>query len=201
MITIAIVIGVAYLLGAIPFAYLIARQFGGIDIRRAGSGNVGATNVMRSAGLGLGLAVLVLDASKGALTVWLARRSGVSDPIVAAAGLTAMIGHIYPVWLGFRGGKGVATAVGVFGLLTPRAWLAAAIAMILMTWITRYVSLGAILGAIVLPVASIATDEPPAVTLAATAAAVIIVTRHRGNITRLMAGTEPTIGQRLQNSR
>jgi acyl phosphate:glycerol-3-phosphate acyltransferase len=197
VITNIVVLIVAYALGAIPFAYLVTRRVKGLDIRRVGSGNVGATNVLRSAGPALAIGVLLLDAAKGAIAVWLARRAGLSEPFVALAGITAILGHIFPMWLGFRGGKGVATACGVFGLLTPRAWLAAAIALILVTWITRYVSFGAIVGTLVLPVATAATHEPRAVTLAAVAAAAIIVVKHRGNITRLLNGTEPTIGQRL----
>lgn len=195
--TVAVVLLIAYALGAIPFAYLAGRAAKDFDIRTVGSGNVGATNVLRAAGPALALAVLLLDAAKGACAIWLARRAGIDPAWVAAAGFIAMLGHVFPVWLGFRGGKGVATACGVFGLLTPRAWLAAAITLIVIVWITRYVSLGAIVAAVVLPVASVVTQEPRATVLATAAAASLIIVRHRGNVTRLLAGTEPTIGQRL----
>src|SRR3954463_6234735 len=159
---------IAYLLGSIPFGYLLVRIFRGEDIRHTGSGNIGATNVARSGAKGLGIATLVLDAVKGALAVWLAALIAASkynlcgdfiqNPcapalrLMALAALCAVLGHVFPVWLRFKGGKGVATALGVFCVLFPKAILVALAIFILVVAITRYVSLGSILGAIAFPV-------------------------------------------------
>jgi len=115
-------IAVGYLLGSIPFGVLIARVVGGADIRRAGSGNIGATNVARVVGAKAGIATLLLDAGKGALAVWIAMRLRPSEAVIAAAGLAAILGHLFPVWLKFRGGKGVATAIGTFLMIGWLAW-------------------------------------------------------------------------------
>ena len=229
----------AYALGALPLAYVMARRWADVDLHEEGSGSVGATNVMRTAGWPLGLFVLVFDLAKGGFAVWLAGRvlaSGIGswlgadivgyatgaaerasvgigsglaagiDPslggtpyaaIVASAGVAVIVGHVYPVTLAFRGGKGVATSCGVFALLAPHAALLALVAFAIVAWTTRYVSLGSLAGAVVLPLACAASAEVPETLLAACAAAIIIVLRHRENLNRLHAGTEPRFGRRF----
>jgi acyl phosphate:glycerol-3-phosphate acyltransferase len=185
---IAIVLG--YLAGSVPFAYLLARR-AGIDVRTSGSGNVGAANVLRTTGAGRGLAVMALDLAKGAGAVALAQLAGASAATAAAAGAAAVVGHIYPVWLRFHGGKGVAVAGGAFGVLAPVATLWAALLFVLVVTSTRYVSLGSLAATVALPPMAWALGAPPAAVTAAAAAAVLIVFRHRGNLRRLYAGTEP----------
>jgi glycerol-3-phosphate acyltransferase PlsY len=190
----AIVLG--YLLGSVPFAFIVARRWGSpgtpgnVDLRATGSGNVGATNVVRTVGLGAGVVVVILDMMKGAASVLLAERLDGSMAAAAAAGLAAIVGHVYPVWLRFHGGKGVAAACGVFAVLTP---VAAAIAVAIFTvavFVTRYVSLGSLLASVALPPMVYAMGAPPVVIAAALAAAVLILFRHRSNVARLVAGTE-----------
>lgn len=185
-----------YLVGSVPFAYLLAQRRG-IDLRRVGSGNVGATNVLRTSGAREAVIAMCLDGSKGALAVVIARTLTTGPATPVAAGLAAVIGHIYPVWLGFRGGKGVATAAGVFAVLAPLALAIASGVFVLAVWATRYISVGSIAGAIALAVSAAAGEVPGAVAVGATIAALIIVHRHRGNLARLMSGTERRVGQRL----
>jgi acyl phosphate:glycerol-3-phosphate acyltransferase len=175
-----------YAVGSLPIGYFVAQGASGIDLRRVGSGNVGATNVYRAAGLTTAVAVMVADMGKGAVAVLLA--GGGANAV--AAGVAAVIGHIYPVWLNFRGGKGVATASGVFGVLTPipTLWAAAAFAAIVAR--TRFVSLGSIVATIVLPIAEWMTPGPRAVDIGSTIVAVLILFRHRGNALRLWTRTE-----------
>jgi acyl phosphate:glycerol-3-phosphate acyltransferase len=181
----AILIG--YALGSLPIGYLVAqKRAGGIDLRRVGSGNVGATNVYRTAGLSTAIAVMCADMAKGAAAVLIA--GGGSNAV--AAGVAAVIGHVYPVWLRFKGGKGVATASGVFGVLTPIPTLAAAVVFLLIVARTRFVSLGSIVATIVLPIVGWMTPGRPAVDLGATIVAVLILFRHRGNLARLLSRTE-----------
>jgi glycerol-3-phosphate acyltransferase PlsY len=189
-------VALGYLAGSIPFAYFLARRHG-VDLRTAGSGNVGAANVMRTSGVADGVVAMCLDALKGALAVLIAQRltSGPATPV--AAGLAAVIGHIYPVWLGFRGGKGVATAAGAFGVLTPVAVVAAAAVFVLAVWTTKYVSVGSMAAAVTLGVAAAAAEAPAAAIVGAVVAAVIIIHRHRANLARVIAGTERRVGQRL----
>ena len=184
-----------YVVGSVPFAYLLARR-GGVDLRRAGSGNVGATNVLRTRGVAEALTAVGLDVSKGAVAVLIAQRlaGGVAAPV--AAGLAAILGHIYPVWLRFRGGKGVATTAGVFGVLAPVALVIAGSVFVVTAFLTRYVSAGSVAAAVTLAVATLVSDVPGAVTVGALVAAVVIVQRHRENLGRLAAGTERRIGQR-----
>ena len=191
-----LVVALGYLVGSVPFAFLLARR-GGVDLRQTGSGNVGATNVLRTRGLPQALTALGLDAAKGALAVALAQRltDGPATPV--AAGLAAVIGHIYPVWLRFRGGKGVATTGGMFVVLAPVAAVIASAVFLLTAAATRYVSAGSVAAAVTLVVATIATDSPAAVAVGSAVAAVMIVHRHRGNLGRLAAGTERRIGQRV----
>jgi glycerol-3-phosphate acyltransferase PlsY len=190
----AAVILFGYLLGSIPFALLMARRWNAADLRRVGSGNLGAANVMRASGVRAGVLVALLDMLKGALSVLVAERLSPSAAAPAVAGLAAIVGHIYPVWLRFRGGKGVATACGVFSILTPLAVPPALAVFVAAVWITKYISLGSVLASIVLPpLAYAAGGQGPAIA-AASAAAIIIVFRHRSNVARLRAGTERRLG-------
>ena len=191
------IIIVAYLIGSIPFALLLARRFGEADLRRVGSGNLGAANVMRASGVAAGLLVAALDMTKGAASVWLAARGSAGAALPAAAGLAAIIGHIYPVWLRFRGGKGVATACGVFAVLTPLALPPALAVFVAVVWMTKYISLGSVVATIALPPLAYALGSPAPSVLAAFAAAVVIVFRHRSNVWRLRTGTERRLGVRV----
>jgi len=185
----AILIG--YAVGSLPIGYLVAHQrAGGVDLRTVGSGNVGATNVYRTAGLPTALVVMCADIAKGAAAVWIAG----GGPNAVAAGVAAVIGHIYPIWLRFKGGKGVATASGVFGVLTPIPTLIAAAAFVIIVARTRFVSLGSIVATIVLPIIEWMTPGRPAVDVGVTIVAVLILFRHRGNLTRLRARTERALG-------
>ena len=191
----------AYLLGSIPFGYLIVRASQGADVRESGSGGTGATNVSRRAGKRAGVVTLLLDATKGALAVVLAR-SFVTDDFginwwVAAAAFIAVFGHCFPVWLNFRGGKGVATGIGVFLSLSPLAVACAAVVFILIVAVTRYVSLGSILATAAFPLfvwllsvyVRPTTNLAPVMT-ASVATAALIILMHHANIVRLMKGTE-----------
>lgn len=193
----AVVLLAAYLIGSVPFALLLARRWGARDLHRIGSGNIGAANVFRASGPAAGVLVALLDIGKGAASVLLAERISASDGTVAAAGFAAIVGHIYPVWLRFRGGKGVATSCGVFGVLAPLAMLAAVAAFAGGLWLTRYVSLGSVAGSVALPPVAFAIGHSPSVVAAAGAAATLIVFRHRSNIVRLWYGTERRIGVRV----
>ncbi len=184
-----------YLVGSVPFAFLLARRRG-VDLRRRGSGNVGAANVLRTTGVPNAVVAMCLDAAKGALAVLVAQRLSSSLAVPVAGGLAAVIGHIYPAWIGFRGGKGVATAAGVFVVLAPIAVAIAGAVFALVTWVTRYISVGSTAAAVTLAVTA-AADASPAVAVGAAVAAVIILHRHRGNFGRLLAGTERRVGERL----
>ena len=190
------IVALGYLAGSIPFAFLLARRRG-VDHPHAGSGNVGAANVLRTSGVPNAVLALVLDAAKGSIAVLLAQRFSAEPATPVAGGLAAIIGHIYPVWLGFRGGKGVATAGGVFVMLTPTAVAVAGAVFALAIWVTRYVSVGSMAAAVTLAVTTAAMDVPAAVVVGTVLAAVIIIHRHRGNLGRLIAGTERRVGQRL----
>jgi glycerol-3-phosphate acyltransferase PlsY len=187
-----------YFVGSLPLGFLIARGWRGIDLRHVGSGNVGAANVYRTAGRWLGVLVLLVDVAKGAVSALLARAllSPSHEHAEALAGLAAIVGHIYPIWLRFAGGKGVAVAIGVFSVLAPLATAIAAGVFLAATWITRYVSLGSILATVTLPAIEWSRGAPEAVSMAATSAAVLILFRHRGNIARLVRGTERRLGHR-----
>jgi acyl phosphate:glycerol-3-phosphate acyltransferase len=205
----ALVVVAAYLLGSIPFGYLIVRLKAGADIRATGSGGTGATNVSRSAGKAAGVLTLMLDALKGAAAILLARTvCGSAQEVgwwIALAGLAALLGHIFPIWLGFRGGKGVATGVGVFLMLSPLAVALAAIIFLIIVWSTRYVSLGSILAATSIPLfiwlqhrflAPVSNLVP--LMLLAISGTLLIVFAHRGNIGRLRQGTENKFGRNNQ---
>jgi len=187
-----------YLLGSIPFGYLVVRVTKGKDVRAAGSGNIGATNVNRVAGAGAGIVTLLLDVAKGYAAVWLAQRvSGGEVAWMAAAGLGAVVGHLFPVWLRFRGGKGVATAVGVFVPLCWMAVAAAAVVWLVVVSIWRYVSLASVVAAAVLPVCTYLLyvpgthhAPPVSVSLATALVSILIIVKHRENVRRLLAGSE-----------
>ncbi|HXZ28595.1 MAG TPA: glycerol-3-phosphate 1-O-acyltransferase PlsY [Terriglobales bacterium] len=204
--TYIVVAVVAYLLGSIPFGYILLRLFRGQDVRATGSGNIGATNVARSAP-GLGVLTLLLDAGKGFVAVAgtlgffayaLVHSPAWAVALGAYAGLWAILGHMFPVWLKFKGGKGVATAAGAFALLIPRALLLALAIFLLATLVTRYVSLGSILAGVTLPIG--AHFLPPRsageslgsvqLTVVVAAASLLIILKHHQNIRRLLAGTE-----------
>ena len=188
---------IAYLLGSVPFAFLWSRRWSAVDLRSAGSGNLGAANVMRTSGVASGIAVALLDAAKGAAGVAIAQRLAPGEAgVAAAAGIAAILGHVWPVWLRFRGGKGVATASGVFVLLTPSAVPAALAIFVGVVWLTKYVSLGSLLASLALPPIAYLTGAPGPSVVAAFCAAAIIVFRHRSNLGRLRAGTERRIGVR-----
>src|SRR5438094_8260302 len=178
--TLAII--VAYLIGSVPFALLLARRWGAADPRTFGSGNLGAANVLRASGIRAGVIVAVLDVAKGAASVALAMRISNGPVAPAAAGFAAVVGHVYPVWLRFRGGKGVATACGAFSVLAPAALPAAAAVFVVTVWMTKYVSLGSIVASIALPPLAYSLGSPPPVVIAAIAAATLIVFRHRSNL-------------------
>ena len=192
---VAVILLAGYLIGSIPFALILTRRWG-TDLRRVGSGNLGAANVMRASGVTAGVVVAVLDMAKGAASVWLAARVGDGAELPAAAGLAAIIGHVYPIWLRFRGGKGVATACGVFSMLTPLAVPFALAIFAAVVWLTKYISLGSVLAAIALPPMAYALGSPTPAVLAAVAASAIIVFRHRSNVLRLRTGTERRMGAR-----
>jgi glycerol-3-phosphate acyltransferase PlsY len=193
MMPIAIVTG--YLIGWIPFALILSKQWG-VDLRRTGSGNLGAANVMRASGITPGVLVAALDVAKGAASVWLAERLSLSPAAPAAAGLAAIIGHIYPVWLRFRGGKGVATACGVFLVVTPMAMTVAIAIFTTVVWATKYISLGSTLATLALPPIAYALGSSWSAVSGALASAAIIVFRHRSNLARIRTGTERRIGAR-----
>ncbi len=187
---------VAYLSGSVPFALLLARRWGATDLRTFGSGNLGAANVLRASGIRAGVIVAALDIAKGAAGVALAMRISTGPLAPAAAGFAAVVGHIYPVWLKFKGGKGVATACGAFSVLTPLAVPPALAVFLVTVWLTKYISLGSILATIALPSIAYATGAPAAVIVAAWAAAALIVFRHRANVARIIRGSERRIGAR-----
>jgi glycerol-3-phosphate acyltransferase PlsY len=185
----------AYLMGSIPFAQLLSKRRG-IDLRRVGSGNVGATNVLRTLGVRPAVLAMMLDAVKGTIAVLIAQRltSGVAAPV--AAGLASMIGHVYPVWLRFRGGKGVATAAGAFAVLTPVAAAVAVGVFLLTVAVTRFISVGSMVAALTLAGWAIASDAPTIVAIGAAIGAALVIVGHRANVLRLVAGTERRVGQR-----
>jgi glycerol-3-phosphate acyltransferase PlsY len=184
-----------YLAGSVPFAFLLARR-AGIDVRLVGSGNVGAANVLRTTGAWRAVAVMSLDVAKGAGAVAIVHFAAGGASLAALTGAAAVVGHIYPVWLRFHGGKGVAVAAGVFSVLTPVATGIAASLFLLIVWVTRYVSLGSIAATLALPPVAWWAGAPRGVVAAAAGIAALIVFRHRANLRRLRLGTERRMGTR-----
>jgi acyl phosphate:glycerol-3-phosphate acyltransferase len=182
---------IGYAVGSLPIGYLVAQGAGGVDLRRVGSGNVGATNVYRTSGLPVAIAVMLADMAKGAAAVLIAG----AGTDAAAAGVGAVIGHIYPVWLRFRGGKGVATASGVFAVLSPLATLVAAATFAIVVIRTRLVSLGSVIATIVLASVEWFSPGPRAIDIAVAIVSTLIVFRHRGNIARLWSRTERVLAR------
>ncbi|HEX9003319.1 MAG TPA: glycerol-3-phosphate 1-O-acyltransferase PlsY [Blastocatellia bacterium] len=194
----------AYLLGSVPFGFLIVKLKSGADVRHTGSGGTGATNVTRKAGKSAGIITLVLDALKGTAAVlvarWLTGEQGTSW-VVAGAAVLAVVGHCFPVWLKFKAGKGVATGLGVFLAIVPWSVLAAAVVFLLIVWRTRFVSLGSVTAAAVVPLWTLiqhllispVADFAP-ILAALGAASAVIVAKHHENIQRLLAGTESKFG-------
>ncbi|HET7151731.1 MAG TPA: glycerol-3-phosphate 1-O-acyltransferase PlsY [Candidatus Acidoferrum sp.] len=187
----------AYFLGSIPFGLILAKLFAGEDVRKSGSGNIGATNVVRVVGPVAGILTLLLDLAKGSGAVLLAERiSNESAAWMMVAAFAALIGHCFPVWLKFKGGKGVATAAGVFLVLSPLACLVAVVLFLLVVIFWRYVSLGSIAAAAAMPLLMYFLwaphHAPPlAVTLGTLAVALLVIYKHRGNLQRLIGGVEP----------
>jgi glycerol-3-phosphate acyltransferase PlsY len=183
---------IAYLIGAIPFGYVLVKLSTGKDVRASGSGNIGATNVLRTTGRGVAVAVLILDIAKGFFAVWLAAYlTGDSSLWTSAAALAVMAGHAFPVFLGFKGGKAVASFTGAFLYLTPLPLFCVAIVFVIVVAATRHISAGSIIGAAMFPLGVWLILHPPApVLLASLIAAAFIVYRHKSNVQRLRAGTE-----------
>lgn len=199
-----IVAPVGYLLGSIPFGYLLVRIFKGEDVRAAGSGNIGATNVARKSPA-LGIATLVLDAAKGLAAVLVARAlfGGPHQRLImTTAAFFAVVGHLFPVWLKFRGGKGVATSLGAFLLLTPKSILCMVILFVILAAAFRYVSLGSVVVAAAFPFLAWAFDEyselHQLILIALVSA--LVIWKHRQNISRLAAGTEAKLGTKPSGS-
>lgn len=210
MLLIPIVAAVSYLLGSIPFGYLIVRILRGEDVRLSGSGNIGATNVSRKSPM-LGVLTLLLDALKGTCAVMLAHQVFTLTthryfalrpyPLMALAAVCAILGHMFPVWLRFRGGKGVATSVGAFAVLVPRATLGAFAIFVIVTLASRYVSLASIAAALSLPIFAWLsfrsdTDMALVMILPIAFASALVIAKHHENIRRLLAGTERRFGSR-----
>lgn len=186
-------VAASYLVGSVTWATLLVRLFRGEDIRESGSGNAGATNVLRTAGFGLGLATLVLDALKGTAGVLLAHGQGTK--VEAACAVAAILGHVFPAWYGFRGGKGVATAVGAFAVLLPIPVAASTALFALVVSVSRMVSVGSVAAAVGLPLlAAFAFRSPGPYVAAASATALLLVFTHRANLRRLLAGKERRLG-------
>ena len=184
-----------YLLGSIPSGWLAGRWLKGIDLRELGSGSTGATNVLRQVGKGPALVVFLIDVGKGAAAVLLARAFGQSDWIQVLAGLTALAGHIWPVWLNFKGGKAVATGFGMFlGLAWP-VGLASFGVFLLTLWLFRIVSLSSVLAAASLPLLMISFSGIGSYILIALVAMGLVLWRHRSNLSRILEGSEPKVGQ------
>ena len=184
-----LLLAVAYLLGAVPFAYLLVRLTTGSDIRQSGSGNVGATNALR-ANRFAGVLTLLCDAGKGALAVWLAQRHGGESWMPMAAGIAAIVGHMFPVFLRFQGGKGVATGCGAFVMLAPRAVAAVFALFVLVVALSRFISLGSVVSAAAFPFFALLFGYGFPIVWGCILGSVLIVAKHRSNIRRILRGEE-----------
>jgi glycerol-3-phosphate acyltransferase PlsY len=203
-----LIVVVAYLLGSVPSGYVLVRLFRHQDIRQSGSGNIGATNVLRSGGKGLAAATFFMDMLKGCAAVWLGGAMGAwlapaaaPDDMRALAALVAVLGHIFPVWLGFKGGKGVATGFGVFLVASPWAALAAISVFFIVLALSRYVSLASILGAASFPLFAwwlgrlhVCAERTPFFVAVEITVALLLIAKHYQNIRRLLSGTESKLG-------
>jgi len=187
-----LVLPIAYLLGAIPFGYLLVKWRTGEDVRSAGSGNIGATNVLRTTGRAAGIATLLLDIGKGFLAVWIAAGVTANEPYwTSAAALAVVAGHAFPVFLGFHGGKAVASFIGAFLYLAPAAVAAVSVVFIVLVIWTRTISMGSIAGAAAFPLGLWLLVKPPLpILIAAILACAFIIYRHKNNIAKLRKGTE-----------
>lgn len=195
-------VAAAYLLGSVSFSYLIVKVKEGRDVRTVGSGNAGATNVLRASGPVAAVLALVLDLAKGVAAVLGTRILDAPPPVVSGAAFAVVLGHVFPIFLGFRGGKGVATSAGALGALEPGAMLAAlAVFIVVVVW-KRYVSLGSIVAALVFPLLAWAGHRlgwivsDPSVVVASAAVAALVLFRHRSNLVRLHRGAEPRLGEK-----
>ena len=187
----------AYLLGSISFAIVLVRVFRGVDVRHEGSGTAGATNVLRTSGKRLATLTMLLDIGKGALAVLLMQAVTYDPRWLGAAACAAVLGHVFPVWFGFRGGKGVATAIGGFSVLCPLAVLAVVAVFVAVVAATRFVSLGSITAACLLPLAMrLLFHTPDPEVAAASVVTILLIVSHRANIRRLLEGTERRLGRR-----
>jgi glycerol-3-phosphate acyltransferase PlsY len=195
-----VLVGVAYLLGSIPFGVLVARTQGGVDIRRVGSGNIGATNVLRAVGKGAAAFTLLADVGKGALPVALGRWLGVATPVLATIALAAVGGHLFPVFARFRGGKGVATMLGVVLVAMPVVGSLLILIWLAVATLSRYSSLASLTASAALPILTWVLDGRPAMLALSGALLVLVAFRHRENIARLLAGTEAKLGQKVRVS-
>jgi acyl phosphate:glycerol-3-phosphate acyltransferase len=193
----------SYLLGAVPTSHIVSRTIAGIDLRQHGSGNLGATNLYRVLGWRYAVPVALFDIAKGAIPVWVfAPQASASQLFAVSCGLAAILGHVFSVFVGFKGGKGVATAAGVMLALTPVALGVAALVWILVVRLSGYVSLGSIAAAAVLPVAVYLLDQPktPELLWIDIAVALAVIVLHRRNISRLLQGTENRFGRRAAST-
>jgi glycerol-3-phosphate acyltransferase PlsY len=188
-------LAIAYLLGAIPFGYLLVKLRTGTDVRASGSGNIGATNVLRTTGIATAIATLVLDIAKGYVGVWIAGRLSDNSPVwMSAAALAVMAGHAYPIFLGFRGGKAVASFIGAFLRLTPAPMIASLVVFVAVVAWSRHISLGSIVAAGTFPLAVWLILQPSIyVVVAALIAGIFVILRHKTNIERLREGSERTL--------
>ncbi len=188
-----IVVIISYLLGSVPFAYIMIRLFKGIDIRKVGSGNVGSTNALRTAGKRVALAALLGDLLKGLAAAWIGLQTS-GEMLAAVCVLAAVIGHCWPVFIGFKGGKGMATTAGAILLLMPKVFLFLAIIFVLIVFFSRYVSLASVSVAVLLPLTALFFSQPGRYLLVSVILTVLVIYRHRENIERLRNGNERKIG-------
>ena len=196
ILTALLLLAIGYLLGSTPSGYLAGRWLKGIDLRDCGSGSTGATNVLRNVGKGPALVVFLVDVAKGALAVLLAKTFGLSDWLQVLAGLAALAGHIWPVWLGWKGGKAVATGFGMFlGLAWPVGLACFGVVMAVFS-LSKIVSLASVIAALSLPLLMVLSTGSPPYILVAVVAMVLVLWRHRSNLQRLIDGSEPKVGQK-----
>jgi glycerol-3-phosphate acyltransferase PlsY len=186
----------AYLIGAVPAGYLLFKSLKKMDIRKTGSGNIGATNVLRSGGWKVAVPVLLFDIGKGFLPAWLASRWFIEPWAPPAAALAAVLGHCFPVYIGFRGGKGVATTIGAFLAVAPVSLMPSLGIFLLLVALTRFVSLGSMAAAAAFPVSAAVFGEGAHTVAGAAGIALLVIVQHRANLSRLLSGTERKLGEK-----